>query len=98
MFAFNEFCKEKQCEYYKEEYIAAGMCRCCELVGLSFYITTFPHNCIHLEEIKERQRYEKEKHDAWKKLSDDRTVGQKLEDRMNQWGGLPKKYKKDDIL
>jgi len=99
MFAFNEFCKEKKCKYYKEEYIAVGMSRCCTLRGLSFYITTFPDNCIHLEEIKARQDYEKNKHDTWKRLTK-KSPGEELRHRMNQWGGVPKKYRIDpkDIL
>jgi len=95
MYNFSEFCKEKKCEHYKEWAVQAGkegMVRCCELVGMSFYVTTFPDNCIHFDEITERKRLEREKHDAWKKLSDAQTPSQKLKDRMNQWGGLPKKY------
>ncbi len=71
MFNFSEFCKEKKCEHYREWSIQAGkegMVRCCDLVGVSFYVTTFPSDCIHLEEITAKMKYEKEKHESWKKL------------------------------
>ena len=72
MFNFSEFCKEKKCEHYKEWHIQAGkdgMVRCCDLVGQSFYITTFPDNCIHIEEITARKAEEKAKHETWEKIS-----------------------------
>jgi hypothetical protein len=72
MYNFSEFCKGKQCEHYREWKIQAGkagMVRCCNLVGISFYITTYPSDCIHLEEIQEREKYENEKHIMWTKLN-----------------------------
>ena len=90
MYNFSEFCKEKQCEHYREWSVQAGkdgMVRCCNLVGMSFYIIKFPDNCIHLEEITARMKYEKEKHDAWKQLSDTKTSIQK---RQGDWSsGIP---------
>jgi len=87
VFNFSEFCKEKKCEHYKEWHIQAGhagMCRCCELVGMSFYITTFPDNCVHLEEITARKELEKAKHDCWEKISKPtKTSQQKIQDLLD---------------
>lgn len=72
MFNFSEFCKEKECEHYREWNIqagAGGMIRCCNLVGMSFYVTTYPSDCIHIDEIQAKEKHEKEKHDTWEKIS-----------------------------
>ena len=94
MFNFSEFCKEKQCEHYKEWSVQAGkdgMVRCCELVGMSFYVTTFPDNCVHFEEITALKAKKKEEEEMWEKLNK-KSPSEELAKRMDQWGGLPKKY------
>ena len=100
MYNFSEFCKEKQCKHYKEWSVQAGkegMVRCCDLVGMSFYIVTFPDNCIHLEEITARQKYEKEKHNTWKKLKR-LSPSERLQAWADRSNGLRSIYTKDDIL
>lgn len=75
-----------------------GLCRTCALIGVHFTITKFPYNCVHLKEIIALRDSEKEKAETWKKLTDVRTSSEKFADRFNKWGGLLKKYTKDDIL
>jgi len=58
---------------------------------MSVYVTTCPDNCIHIEEITARKAEEKAKHETWTRLKK-KSPDEELRERMNQWGGLPKKY------
>jgi len=93
MFNFSEFCKEKKCEHYKEWHIQAGkegMVRCCNLVGMSFYVTTYPSDCIHIDEIQAREKYEKEKHDTWQKLKKEPKEETLFDIHNQKYHGYPK--------
>lgn len=77
---FEDFCKDKNCEYYIEwdyeevlhngnrEHRSTIECVSCTLVGQSYNIDKYPDECPFLEEIKQYE-YEKEKERTWNKLS-----------------------------
>ena len=66
---FNDYCIQKQCEYYRTWTHHFADCISCNLVGDSYDITIYPDDCLFLTEIKIFKQ-EQEKIMIWERLSD----------------------------
>ena len=70
---FDKFCDQRRCQHFVQWDVDVGAdrpywCSSCTLVGQSYEIDMYPHNCLHLEDIKKYEEAEQMKR-TWEILT-----------------------------